>query len=108
MYFSPTSLVVRAPSATIVISCGPHLFDRDSRCPRKADVASLVRDCGTPNRSAAVDRSDCADRFRLPAAAGDGRPDLGSAASNSSLQTAGNQASANCPGNTNLSCIPLT
>jgi hypothetical protein len=20
--------------------CGPHLFDRDSRCPRKADVAS--------------------------------------------------------------------
>jgi len=39
-------------------------------------VASLIRDCYTPNRSAAVDRSDCADRFRLPAAAGDGRRDL--------------------------------
>src|ERR1700680_2264790 len=50
--------------------CGPHLFDRESRCPRKTDVASLIRDCGTPNRSAAVDRSDCADRFRLSAAAG--------------------------------------
>src|SRR6202048_1034726 len=25
---------------TLHIYCGPHLFDRDSRCPRKADVAS--------------------------------------------------------------------
>ena len=76
-------------------ACGPHLFDRDRRCPRKADVASLIRDCDTPNRSAAVDRSGCADRFRLPAAAGYGRRDLGSAASNCSLQRAGYQAAAN-------------
>src|SRR5450759_2096574 len=66
-----------------------------SRCPHKANVASSIRGCAIPNRSAAVDRSDGADRSRLPAAAGDGRRDLGSAASNCPLQRAGNQAAAN-------------
>ena len=75
--------------------------------PRKANVASLIRDYGTPNRCAAVGRSDCADRFRLPAAAGYGRRNLGSAASNCSVQRAGNQAAANRFGNTNLAGVAL-
>jgi hypothetical protein len=46
--------------------------------------------------------------FRLPAAAAGGRRDLSSAASNCSLQRAGNQAAANWRGNTNLSGVTLT
>ena len=60
-----------------------------SRCPRKANVASSIRDCAIPNRSAAVDRSDGADRSRLPAAAGDGRRDHVTAVSNPSPGTPG-------------------
>src|ERR1700693_4467184 len=46
--------------------CGPHLFDRDSQCRRKAVATSSIRVCAIPNRSAAVDRSHCGGQARQP------------------------------------------
>jgi hypothetical protein len=33
-------VVTKILFSAIPNTCGPHLFDRDGRCPRKADVAS--------------------------------------------------------------------
>jgi hypothetical protein len=71
-------------------------IDRAGRCQRQADMASWIRDRAIPNRCPAVDRFSRADGFRVAAAqAADGSRDLGSAASNSPLPRAGNQAAAN-------------